>query len=244
MTIRILVNGAFGRMGQATVDAINADPELSLVGQAGESDDLTALIQTTQADVVVDFTLASVAYENASRIIAANCRPVIGTTGLTAHQVVELQERCKTQKLGCIIAPNFALSAVLLMKYAKDAAQYFKDVEIIEMHHERKQDAPSGTAIRTAELIATQGIMNPSRNEGEQELFKGARGGQHHGIPIHAVRLPGILAYQEVIFGGIGETLSIRHNTLDRHAYMPGVVLACKKVMALKHLVYGLEHLL
>jgi len=242
--IRIIVNGAAGRMGQATVDAIMAEPALSLVAQAGLNDDLAALIKSSKADVVVDFTQASVAYENASRIIAANCRPVIGTSGLSAIQVTELQARCQAQQLGGVIAPNFAISAVLLMKLAGDAAQYFKDVEIIEMHHERKQDAPSGTAIRTAELIATQGKMNPSRNQGEQELLKGARGGQHHGIPIHAVRLPGILAYQEVIFGGIGETLSIRHNTLDRHAYMPGVILACKKVMALKHLVYGLEHLL
>lgn len=243
MPIRILVNGAPGRMGQATVNAVNSDPELSLVGQAGEGDDLTALIKTTQADVVVDFTLASVVFQNANRIIDANCRPVIGTTGLMAQQIADLQERCKAQKLGGIIAPNFALSAVLLMKYARDAAQYFKDVEIIEMHHERKQDAPSGTAIRTAELIATQGAMNSGRAP-EKEMVKGARGGHHHGIPIHAIRLPGILAYQEVIFGETGETLSIRHNTLDRSAYMPGVRLACKKVMELDHLIHGLEHLL
>jgi 4-hydroxy-tetrahydrodipicolinate reductase len=242
--IRIIVNGAAGRMGQATVAAITADPELSLVGQAGLNDDLAALIKSNLADVVVDFTQASVAYENASHIIAANCRPVIGTSGLSAEQVSELQARCQTQQLGGVIAPNFAISALLLMKLSREAAHYFNDVEIIEMHHERKQDAPSGTALRTAELIATQGIMNASCNDGEQELLKGARGGRHHGIPIHSVRLPGILAYQEVIFGGMGETLSIRHNTLDRHAYMPGVRLACKKVMALDHLVYGLEHLL
>ncbi|MFT3741671.1 MAG: 4-hydroxy-tetrahydrodipicolinate reductase [Gammaproteobacteria bacterium] len=237
--IRVFVNGASGKMGQATVKAVQDDPALQIVGQAGSNDALLKLIRESQADVVVDFTLATVGFQNACTIIEAGARPVIGTSGITADQVKALTERCAQKKLGGIIAPNFAIGAVLMMKYAQDAARYLPDAEIIEMHHPRKIDAPSGTALRTAEMMAE--MRNTAKMSTQQAP---SRGMQHHGIPIHAVRLPGLIARQSVILGGLGQTLTLEHNTLDREAFMPGVCLACQKVMGLNQLVYGLEHIL
>lgn len=243
MSIRILVNGALGKMGQEAVKAIQQDVDLKLVGQTGKTDDLTAAIIQAQADVVVDFTNPLVAYKNALTILNAGSRLVLGTTGVTSEQVQELERICKQQHRGAVIAPNFSIGAVLMMQFAQQSARYYPDVEIIELHHPGKMDAPSGTALKTAEMIAQENkqhkIAKPLK-----ETIPGSRGASSHGIPIHAVRLPGLVANQEIIFGGMGETLKICHNTIHREAFMPGVLLACRKVMKLDHLVYGLEKIL
>lgn len=240
---RILVNGAAGKMGQETVKALGAAEGFLVVAQAGRQDDLSAIIKQSQAEVVVDFTVPATAFDNALAIIAAGARPVIGTTGISPEQVELLTLRCAEKGLGGIVAPNFAIGALLAMQYAKDCARYFSSVEIIELHHNQKVDAPSGTALRTAELIAAVKAKAPV-NEYEEEAIPGARGALYHDIPIHSVRLPGLLAHQMVMFGDTGEVLTIRHDASNRTAYMPGVCLACRKVMELDHLVYGLEHIL
>lgn len=239
--IRILVNGAFGRMGQEVCKAVCAESEFELVGQLGRKDDLANAIQTSKADIVIDFTLPNVVYNNFLIILDSPARPVVGTTGLSAEQVKEISKKCAQQKKGAILAPNFSIGAVLMMHFAQQAARFYSEVEIIELHHSGKIDAPSGTAIKTAEMIAA---AQSSPKNSEQKNSSPSRGATVHGIPVHAVRLPGIVANQEVLFGGMGETLSIHHNTINREAFMPGVVLACKKVLNLDHFVYGLENIL
>ncbi len=240
MSIKVIVNGANGKMGKVTVDAIRADSDCDLVASLTREDDLGAAIKKHHADVVVDFTVPSVVFANSQTIIDNNARPVIGTTGLTLTQIETLQQQCAQKKLGGIIAPNFAIGAILMMKYAADAAKYVPDVEIIEMHHEKKIDAPSGTAAKTAEMIAQSKNLQPATHSPEDA----ARGEHYHGTHIHSVRLPGLFAHQAVMFGGLGQTLTIRHDSTDRNAMMPGVVLACHKVMQLNELVYGLENVL
>lgn len=243
MPIRILVNGAHGRMGQEAIKTISNQADFELVAQAGRGDDLAALIKLSQAQVVLDLSIASVVYENLITIINANVHPVIGTSGLLPAQIVEMQQRCAQKKLGGIIAPNFSLGAVLMMHFAQLAAPFFPDVEIIEMHHDGKEDAPSGTAIKTANLIAAARITAASKKN-LHETVAGSRGARVNEIPVHAIRLPGVVAAQEVIFGGQGETLSIRDNAINREAYMPGICLACRKVMTLSELIYGLEKII
>ncbi len=243
MTIRVLVNGALGKMGQTVVGAVEHDPDLNLVAQTDKDDDLSAAILNKQAQVVVDFTAAESAFDNINAIIKADAHPVIGTTGLLPEQIQHLQQQCAEKKLGGLIAPNFSIGAILMMQMASTAAQYLPNVEIIEYHHPGKQDSPSGTALKTAEMIGN------SRREAAmplqtRETIPGARGASSHDINIHAVRLPGLVAHQSVIFGGEGETLTIKHDSIDRICFMPGVLMACKKVINLQQLVYGLEHLL
>ena len=241
--IRVLINGSKGRMGKESVKAVSEDPDLDLVAQTDLGDNLPGEISQTKAQVVVDFTTAAAAMKNADCIIESGARPVIGTSGLLPEQVAELQKLCNKQNLGGIIVPNFAIGAVLMMKYSQDAAKYFPHVEVIEMHHDRKADAPSGTAIKTANLLAeSRGSAPPTVDE--KEILSGARGANAEDIRIHSVRLPGLVAHQEVIFGGQSQTLTIRHDSIHRDSFMPGVCLACKKVMDLNELVYGLEHLL
>ena len=241
--INIIVNGANGQMGQETVKAIEQTKELQLVAKAGHQDDLAFLIRSTQADVVVDFTRPDCVYQNTRTILEQGARAVIGTTGLTSSQLLELQSLATQKELGAIIAPNFSVGAILMMRFAREAAQYLPNVEIIELHHDKKRDAPSGTAIKTAEMI------NASRKvEGAmpdcKESIPGARGANYENIAIHSIRLPGFLAHQQVIFGGTGESLTIKHDSISRSCFMPGVILACHKVMTLKNLVYGLEDIL
>ncbi len=243
MSIRVLVNGAAGKMGQATVQTFNNTDDLLVVAETGRSDDLTEVIARTKPQVVVDFTTAAVAFANALAIIAAGVRPVIGTSGLNAAQVVELQQRCAEKQLGGLIVPNFSIGAVLAMRYAQDCARYFPEVEIIEMHHQKKADAPSATALHTAELIAQARNQSPLHRT-ETELLPGARGATHHNVHIHSIRLPNLLAHQVVMLSQAGEMLSIKHDVTSREAYMPGVCLACRKVMALNQMLYGLEDLL
>ncbi len=242
--IRVLVNGAKGRMGQEVVKAVTAAADLELVDQTDLGDDLIARIKASQAQAVVDFTTAAVAFENTRKILEAGVHPVVGTSGLLAEQVAELQQLAEDKGIGGLIAPNFAIGAVLLMKYAQDAAKYLPDVEVIELHHNRKADAPSGTAVKTAQLIAEARQEIPKALVEEKELFEGARGSEVHGVRVHSLRLPGLVAHQEVIFGGTGETLTIRHDSIHRESFMPGVCLACRKVIGTQQLFYGLEHLL
>ena len=242
--IRVLVNGAKGRMGQEVVKAVTAASDLELVDQTDLGDDLIARIKASQAQAVVDFTTAAVAFENTRKILEAEVHPVVGTSGLLAEQVAELQQLAEDKGIGGLIAPNFAIGAVLLMKYAQDAAKYLPDVEVIELHHNRKADAPSGTAVKTAQLIAEARQEIPKALVEEKELFEGARGSEVHGVRVHSLRLPGLVAHQEVIFGGTGETLTIRHDSIHRESFMPGVCLACRKVIGTQQLFYGLEHLL
>ncbi|MEC8434479.1 MAG: 4-hydroxy-tetrahydrodipicolinate reductase [SAR324 cluster bacterium] len=242
--MRVLVNGAKGRMGQEVVKAVTAASDLELVDQTDLGDDLIARIKASQAQAVVDFTTAAVAFENTLKILEAGVHPVVGTSGLLAEQVAELQQLAEDKGIGGLIAPNFAIGAVLLMKYAQDAARYLLDVEVIELHHNRKADAPSGTAVKTAQLIAEARKEIPKALVEEKELFEGARGSEVHGVRVHSLRLPGLVAHQEVIFGGTGETLTIRHDSIHRESFMPGVCLACRKVIGTQQLFYGLEHLL
>lgn len=241
--IKVAINGAHGKMGAQAVDAVNEDHELELVGALEKSDNLGNTILDAKADVVIDFTTAEFAYENTKTIIELGAHPVIGTTGFNPAQIQELTDMCADLKRGAIIAPNFSIGALLMMRMAKECVQYFPHVEIIEMHHDRKADAPSGTSIKTAELIA-ENRVTPEAKVDEKELIDGARGGSCNDIPVHSVRLPGLVAHQQVIFGGTGETLNIKHDTINRSAFMPGVVLSCKKVIGLNSLVYGLENLL
>lgn len=244
MPIKVLVNGAFGRMGQLTVKTLQNDPRFDLVGQTGREYDLSKSIRDSGAEVVVDFTTPEAVYKNISIIIDNNVHPVIGTSGLTLEQIATLQEKCAQLKLGGMVVPNFSLGAVLMMKYAQQIATYIPHVEIIEMHHENKVDSPSGTALRSADLIAK---AVPTINKGakkSKETLTGARGANDHGVPIHAIRLPGILAQQEIIFGNHGETLTLKHSSIDRQCFMPGVALACEKVVGLNRLIYGLEEVL
>lgn len=243
MAIRVLVNGAAGRMGRVAVKAIADDTDLVLVGETGSKDDLADQIKNTRAEVVVDFTSPAVVLKNTQTIIEAGACPVIGTTGLLAPEIKQLQARCAQLKLGGMIAPNFSLGVVLMMKYAAEIAKYFPQVEIIEMHHDGKLDSPSGTALRTAEMLAANRTPTKS-TQVIHETIPGARGATYENIPIHAIRLPGLVAHEQIIFGGTGETLTMRHDSIDRISFMPGLCLACKKVGSLDHLVYGLENIL
>lgn len=243
MLTRVIVNGASGKMGALACETLNAHPEFTLVAQLGRQDNLAQTIHDTQTQIVVDLTRADTVYQNSLAIINNGARPVIGTSGLLPEQISELAIKCEEQGFGGVIAPNFSISAVLMMLFAAKAAEYFSEVEIVETHHQQKLDAPSGTALKTAEMIAAA-RKTPKNQLNLKELIPGARGGMHCDINIHSLRLPGVLARQQVIFGNAGETLSITDDSISRNCFMPGIVLACQKVMTLNSLVYGLEHLL
>ncbi len=240
--VKVLVNGARGRMGREVVRAVKSDPALTLVGEADIGDNLAEMIRDTSADAVVEFTTASAGLANTTTILTAGARPIVGTSGFTEPQVRELQQLARERRLGGVIAPNFAVGAVLLMRFARDAAAYLPEVEIIELHHDGKADAPSGTALRTAELIGE--VRPPHEPRSEQELFAGARGALVRGVRVHSVRLPGLVAHQEVILGGVGQVLTMRHDSISRESFMPGVCLACRRAPQLEELYFGLEHVM
>jgi 4-hydroxy-tetrahydrodipicolinate reductase len=247
--ITVLVSGAKGRMGQEVVRAVRAEADLRLVGETDLGDDLAGAIRSSRAQVVVDFTHPDAAAANTEAILRSGASPVVGTTGFTTDDIRRLQELATSFGRGGVIAPNFAIGAVLLMRFAAEAARFFPDVEIIELHHERKVDAPSGTALKTAELIRERldragAAPNPASRPGGHEIVAGARGGKYLDIPIHSVRLPGFVAHQEVIFGGPGQILTLRHDAPARESFMPGVILAVREAPALERLVYGLEAIL
>lgn len=208
------------------------------------SDSLETALLEERPDVLVDFTVPSSVRRHAEMALEMGVRPVVGTTGLSEEDIAELARLSGERRVGAVIAPNFALGAVLMMMFAARAAKYFPHVEIIEMHHDRKLDAPSGTSLKTAEMIARNRPELKQGHPEEKETLEGVRGGLRYGFRIHSVRLPGMVAHQEVIFGGPGQTLTLRHDSIDRESFMPGVKLAIQRVMELDHLVYGLEHLL
>jgi 4-hydroxy-tetrahydrodipicolinate reductase len=261
MSIRVIVAGAKGRMGSEAVKMIQGDPELELVcavdstlegGDVGETlgigpigvqfhNNLARVLEKYSADVFVDFTTPQSVKKNMKQALGYRVRPVVGTTGLSPADIEELDELCKEQNTGGIIAPNFAIGAILMMKFAQQAAKYMPEVEIIEMHHDQKLDAPSGSAMKTAEMIAEIREEHRQGHPDEKEVLDGARGAFYQGFPIHSVRLPGLVAHQQVMFGSEGQTLTIRHDSIHRSSFMPGVNLAIKKVMGIDHLVYGLD---
>jgi len=241
--IKVIVNGSKGKMGSETVRAISKELDLDLVAQLDIEDKLAPVIRDTKAEVVVDFTHPSSAMTNVRTILQNKASAVIGTTGLTPANLKEIEKLCAKYRVSCLVAPNFAIGAVLMMKFATEAAHYMPEVEIIELHHDKKADAPSGTAIKTAEMIIKErGRMK--RFLKEKEILKGARGGKLGDINIHSVRLKGFVASQEVIFGGLGQTLTIRHDSIHRESFMPGVVMAIRKMKKRKGLIYGLENIL
>jgi 4-hydroxy-tetrahydrodipicolinate reductase len=246
MAISVLVTGAKGRMGSEVVRAVTAEPDMVVAAEVDQNDDLAAALDSARPDVMVDFTVPEAAMGNIRAALEAGVTPVVGTTGLGPAELDEIRHLCERHQTAALIAPNFALGAVLLMRFAAEAARYLPDVEIIEMHHERKIDAPSGTAAKTAEMIMAAREGAPAAEpQGAFEKFPGVRGGRvAEGIRIHSVRLPGFVASQEVIFGGAGQRLSLRHDSIDRASFMPGVVLAIRRARSLSGLVYGLENLL
>ncbi|MEH6454024.1 MAG: 4-hydroxy-tetrahydrodipicolinate reductase [Psychromonas sp.] len=241
--VTVIVNGAKGRMGSEAVNAITNDPELQLVGKCDFGDDLGQLIRDTGAQVVVDLTAASAGFNNTQIILNAGACPVVGTSGFQIEQVNILQNLAAEKKMGGLIAPNFSVGAVLMMKFAAEAAKYLPDAEIIEAHSTQKEESPSGTAIRTAELISAARTKATAESS-DKELIEGARGATLHDVKLHSIRLPGVVAQQTVFLGGLSETLKIEHNSMHRESFMPGICLACKEVVKRDHLVYGLEHLM
>ncbi|MDQ0192958.1 4-hydroxy-tetrahydrodipicolinate reductase [Paenibacillus wynnii] len=260
--IRVIVAGAGGRMGKEVVKLVLEDDALELAAavdrssheqDAGRlaglpdagiivSEDLESALASSAADVLVDFTTPQFAYINTALAIKYGVRPVIGTTGFTPEQISELDKQCQDQGIGGLIAPNFSIGAILLMKFAAQAAKYFPHLEIIEYHGDQKLDAPSGTAIKTAEIISEVRKELRQGNPEEEEIIEGSRGGYYNGFRIHSVRLPGVFAQEEVIFGGFGQSLKIRHDSYERAGYMPGVKLGIEKVMEYTGMIYGFDH--
>lgn len=263
--LKVLVNGACGRMGQMVVKTVLADRELELVGavdikaheDVGQvigldkcgvavSDNLEKALNESGAEVMIDFTRPDVVFDNVMTALKQHVSPVVGTTGLSDSQQEEIRQAAEREGTPVFIAPNFAIGAVLMMVLSAQAAKYMPEVEIIELHHDQKLDAPSGTAAQTAAMIAEvrEAHRQGHPEEKEKGSFAGARGADYEGMHVHSVRLPGYVASQEVIFGGLGQTLIIRHDTTSRESFMPGVALAAKKVRSLKGLTVGLDKLL
>lgn len=262
--IRVLVTGVCGKMGSIVAQTISRTPDMTLVGAvdpagvghaAAEfvpgapadmqvSGHLKGALEDLEPDVMVDFTSPAVVMTNLQTALSAKVACVVGTTGFSETDLQVVRKLCETRQTPALIAPNFSLGAVLMMQYAARAAKLFDYAEIIEYHHEQKKDSPSGTAVKTAEMMlaARGGAFNDPPTE--LERVPGCRGGDASGIHIHAVRLQGFVANQEVIFGGPGETLSLHHVTTSRESFMPGMLLAVRKVREQTGLVYGLEHVL
>ncbi|TAA66049.1 4-hydroxy-tetrahydrodipicolinate reductase [Planococcus salinarum] len=265
MTIRVAIAGARGRMGQEAVHTIMKNKEMELVSvldykEIGDTladtqlfpqsystpvfTDMAALHKKTHPDVLVDLTSPESVYQHTRQALELGIRPVVGTTGFSDEELKELKRYSQENKIGCIIAPNFAVGAVLMMKFAEQAAKYLPDIEIIEMHHDQKLDAPSGTAMKTAHMISAQRDVHGQGHPKEKETLEGARGADYDGMRIHSVRLPGLVAHQQVLMGGDGQLLTIRHDSFNRGSFMSGVALSVTKVMELEELVYGLENII
>lgn len=256
--IKVLVAGFMGSMGQKTVQMVNQNDDFEMVGAYNPGidtvhlkgmgmDDSVKLFASlddiqTDADVWIDFTVPTAAFDNAKFAIQHGIHPVIGTSGMTDDQVDELTKLADETHVGGILAPNFGISAVLLMKFAKEAAKYMPGVEIIEMHHDDKLDAPSGTALATAKMIDEVRGKKPA--PATEETLKGVRGGDYDGIKIHSVRLPGYVAHEQVLFGSKGEALTIRQDSFDRGSFMSGVELAVPAAAKATKLIVGLENIM
>ena len=264
--IKVGVVGALGKMGSEVIKMVinnnETKKEMVLVmavdkfktgeniwGDVVIESDLKKALETNKPDIVVDFTQPALVFENTKAYINSKVKSVIGTTGLSFEQIEELKKLSKENNTGCFIAPNFTTGAVLMMMFSKMASKYFDNAEILEFHHNQKKDAPSGTAVKTAQMMAE---VNPDFTKGnvpETELIKGSRGGNFNenskgNIHIHSIRMPGFVASQEVIFGGPGQTLKIRHDSINRECYMGGVELAIKHTFNNNEFIYGLENIL
>ena len=241
--IKVAVLGARGRMGSEVVKAVTDATDCELVAALDQGDSLDALV-TSGAQVVVDFTTPDVVMANLEFLVKNSIHAVVGTTGFSDDRIAELNTwLAANPKAGILIAPNFAIGAVLMMEFAEKAAKYFESAEIIELHHPNKVDAPSGTAARTAALIADarKSANLPAMPDATSTSLDGARGALVGDVPVHSVRLRGLIAHQEVLFGGLGETLTIRHDSLDRAGFMPGVLLGVRQVSSHPGLTVGLE---
>lgn len=246
MAIKVAVLGAKGRMGAESVKAIKAASDLELVAELDLGDSLETL-KSNGAQVIVDFTHPDAVMKNLEFSINNGINVVVGTTGFDEKRLQQVQDWLNSNpKVGAVIAPNFGLGAVLMMQFAAKAARYFESVEIVELHHPEKADAPSGTAARTAELITQERVAakRPAMPDKTSTSLPGARGAKVGDVPIHSVRLRGLVAHQEVLLGDQGETLSIRHDSIDRTGFMPGVLLAVREVVNRPGLTFGLEHLM
>lgn len=262
--IKIVIAGPRGRMGREAVKLVNDTGHFQLVAVIDHKNDgmnlqeiegfpgidvpiysdIEKCFQNNQADVLIDLTTPEVGMLHATTALKYGIRPVVGTTGFSKEELEELTHLCDEKGLGCIIAPNFAIGAILMMKFSQMAAKYFNDIEIIELHHDQKLDAPSGTAVKTAQMISE---VRQAKNQGhpnEKETIQGARGANIDGMHIHSVRLPGLIAHQQVMFGADGQTLSIRHDSYNRASFMSGVKVAVESVMNINMFVYGLENIL
>lgn len=264
MVVRVAIAGARGRMGATAISALAKTTDLQFVavldykyeGQFLHNGEVSAeksgvpiytsfeqLVEEQKVDVLIDVTTPTTVFANASKALSLGVHSVIGTSGLTEEELEQLEKLSTSKGLSCIIAPNFSIGAVLMMKFAQQAARFLGDVEIIEMHHDRKLDAPSGTAVKTADLIREVRPAHIQGHPDEHEQLQGARGADVEGMKIHSVRLPGLLAHQQVLLGGEGELLTIRHDSFDRKSFMPGIILSVREAMNKPQFVYGLEHI-
>jgi 4-hydroxy-tetrahydrodipicolinate reductase len=262
--IKIVVAGPRGRMGKEAVQLVRKTENFELAAVIDHRHDgknlkdlegfqgvdvpiyasIEQCFKEQAPDVLIDLTTPEVGMYHTKTALLHGVRPVVGTTGFSKEDLIELETICKEKELGCIIAPNFAVGAVLMMKFSQMAAKFFQDVEIIELHHDQKLDAPSGTAVKTAEMVTD---VRPSKKQGhpnEKETIEGARGADFDGIRIHSVRLPGLIAHQQVIFGSEGQTLTVRHDSYHRGSFMSGVKLAVETVVGIDSFVYGLENII
>lgn len=264
MSINIILAGPRGKMGKEAIKMIKANDRYHLVATIDRKNngkkikDITELpnlnvpifedpeecFSTIETDIFIDLTVPETGFQHTKLALEHNIRSITGTTGFTNEQIEELSELSAKNKVGCIIAPNFAIGAILMMHFSSIAAKYFDNVEIIEKHHNQKIDAPSGTALKTAEMIRENRESKVQGHPKEYETLKSVRGGEMDGMRIHSVRLPGLVAHQEVIFGSGGQTLTLKHDSYDRKSFMDGIKLSIEKVMKLEKLIYGLENIL
>lgn len=262
--IRIVLAGPRGKMGREAIKMIENTEHFTLVGCIDRTNNGKSLAEISaesnldvpiychaetcfkeiQPDVFVDLTVPDVGYKLAKTALQQRVHTVVGTSGFSNEQIDELANLAKEQNVGCLIAPNFALGAVLMMHFAKIAAKYFPDVEIIEKHHDQKIDAPSGTAMKTVDLIKEVRQQKQQGHPEEYEIIDGVRGGEIDGVRVHSMRLPGLVAHQEVVFGSKSQLLTIKHDSFHRESFMEGLKLSIEKVVDLRELIYGLEHVL
>ncbi|KGA99119.1 dihydrodipicolinate reductase [Alkalihalobacillus alcalophilus ATCC 27647 = CGMCC 1.3604] len=262
--LKIVIAGHRGNMGKEAVKMVSNHKRFELVAVVDSKntgkkikdieglmpldipiyEDIDQCLSEQEPDVLIDLTNPKFGKKHMESAFNHGVRPVVGTTGFTEEDIAELRHLSESKQLGAIIAPNFAIGAILMMKFAETAAKYMPDVEIIERHHDRKLDAPSGTAIKTAQLITEVREAKTQGHPEEKEELQGARGADIEGMKIHSVRMPGLVAHQEVLFGSVGQTLTIRHDSINRESFMPGVQLAVETVMNLDTLVYGLENII
>ena len=258
--MKVAFIGANGKMGKSMIDGVIVEKDMQIVGAvdidaigkeiAVDSgvfieNDVEEMIRTKDPDVVVDFTSPSVIKNNIMKVLASKKHIVVGTTGLSAADLEEIDAEARRVGRVVFVAPNFALGAVLMMDFAARAAKYFPNVEVIELHHDQKKDAPSGTAIKTLEMMAAEREKVRQGQADEIEKIPGSRGGEYEGMRVHSVRLPGYVAHQEVIFGGKGQTLTIRHDSMSRESFVAGLLLSIRSIQDLTPgLVYGLENIL